>query len=271
VNRESAGSPGFTQFARALYELNIDGICANTPAAKGRVERAHLTLQDRLVKELRLAGVSTIEAANELMPSFVAAYNARFAKLPRNSYDAHRAVREDEELEFIFAWRELRKVTQSLTLRYERKLYLLDDTAENRRLIEKYVEVFQFPDGRIEIRVAGRSVPYSRYDKLAEVTPTEVVESKRLGQVLRVAQEVQKHRDSRVVNVPSTAHRADGTRVPRSKIVGSKRSRDLDSEDLHQAMNIVVPELLPPSGRQTAVPQERLNGNKKRQRADIST
>jgi transposase len=271
VNRETAGGPGFTQFARALYELNIDGICANTPAAKGRVERAHLTLQDRLVKELRLSGVSSIEAANALMPSFIATYNARFAKLPRNSYDAHRAVREDEELDFIFAWRELRKVTQSLTLRYERKLYLLDDTPENRRLMNKYVEVFQFPDGRIEIRVAGRSVPYSRYDKLAEVDPTEVVESKRLGQVLRVAQEVQKHRDGRVVNVPSTAHRADGTRVPRSKIVGSKRPRDLGSEDLQQAMNIVVPELLPPSGRQTAAPPERLNGKREPARADIST
>jgi hypothetical protein len=271
VNRQTAGGPGFTQFARALYELNIDGICANTPAAKGRVERAHLTLQDRLVKELRLAGISSIEAANGLMPSFIAAYNARFAKIPRNSYDAHRAVREDEDLDFIFAWRELRKVTQSLTLRYERKLYLLHDTAENRRLIEKYVEVFQFPDGRIEIRVAGRSVPYSRYDKLAEITPTEVVESKRLGQVLRVAQEVQKHRDSRVVNVPSTAHRADGTRVPKSKIVGSKRPRDLDSEDLHQALNIVIPELLPPSGRQTALVSQRLKGTKKVLRADIST
>ena len=156
-------------------------------------------------------------------------------------------------------------------MRYERKLYLLNDTAENRRLIEKYVEVFQFPDGRIEIRVAGRSVPYSRYDKLAEVIPTEVVESKRLGQVLRIAQEVQKHRDSRVVNVPSTAHRADGTRVPKSKIVGSKRPRDLGAEDLHQAMNIVVPEPLPPSGRQTAVPSERLNRNKERPGADIST
>jgi hypothetical protein len=56
VNRPAAvNGPGYTQFSRALYELNIDGICANTPAAKGRVERAHLTLQDRLVKEFRLA------------------------------------------------------------------------------------------------------------------------------------------------------------------------------------------------------------------------
>lgn len=69
-----------TQFGRALSELNIEILCANTSQAKGRVERAHHTLQDRLVKELRLAGISTIEAANAFLPSFVAHYNGRFAK-----------------------------------------------------------------------------------------------------------------------------------------------------------------------------------------------
>jgi hypothetical protein len=94
VNKPAAlKGPGHTQFARALYELNIDGICANTPAAKGRVERAHLTLQDRLVKELRLQGITTLEAANAFMPGFIEDYNARFAKLPRNGHDAHRALR----------------------------------------------------------------------------------------------------------------------------------------------------------------------------------
>jgi Homeodomain-like domain len=257
VNRDSAGGPGFTQFARALYELNIDGICANSPAAKGRVERAHKTLQDRLVKELRLAGVSSIEAANAFMPGFIEAHNARFAKLPRNSHDAHRALRQDEELDLIFAWRELRKVTQNLTLHYERKLYLLADTPKNRQLIGKYVEIFQYPDGRVEIRVAGEAVPYSLYDKLAEVNPTAIVESKRLGQALRIAQLVQKDRDSRAVNVPSTAHRADGTVVPRSKIAGSKRQRELNAADLRRALKDVAPELLPPSGHQTAGSPER--------------
>ena len=142
-----------------------------------------------MVKELRLAGVSSIEAANALMPGFIEAYNERFAKVPRDAYDAHRALRADEDLDLIFAWRELRKVTQNLTLHYERKLYLLADT-DNRQLIGKYVEVFQYPDGRIEIRVAGRAVPYSLYDKLNEVDPTAIVESKRLGQALRVAQEL---------------------------------------------------------------------------------
>ncbi len=120
--RSATGGDGHTQIGRALYELNIDGICANTPAAKGRVERAHLTLQDRLVKELRLEGISTIEAANELMPTYIADYNRRFGKLPRDRHDSHRPVRTDEDLDAIFAWRETRKVTKDLTLHYERKL-----------------------------------------------------------------------------------------------------------------------------------------------------
>jgi hypothetical protein len=264
---DAAKGPGFTQFARALYELNIDGICANTPAAKGRVERAHLTLQDRLVKELRLEGISTIAAANALMPRFIAAHNAKFAKVPRESYDAHRAVRADEDLDRIFAWRELRKVTQSLTLHYERQLYLLADTPQNRRLIGKYVEVFQYPDGRIEIQVAGQSVPYSRYDKLGAIDQGAIVENKRLGQVLRVAQEVQAHRDSRSVRVPSTAHRADGTPVPRAKVIGSKRQRELGPTDLQEA----ITELLPPFGPQTVLRGKAGTARSKVQKADIST
>ena len=239
VNKAATSGPGYTQFARALYELNIDGICANTPAAKGRVERAHLTLQDRLVKELRLEGISTIEAVNALMPRFIEAYNARFAKVPRDKHDAHRALRADEDLGLIFAWRELRKVTKDLTLQYERKLYLLADTPENRRLIGKYIEVFQFPDGRIEIRVAGQALPYSVYEKLGAIDQGAIVENKRLGHMLRVVQLVQAKRDSRSVHRPSTAHRADGTRIPRTRVVDSKPQRELGPEDLQKALDAV--------------------------------
>ena len=237
VNRaEAVSGPGHTQFGRALYELNIDGICANTAAAKGRVERAHLTLQDRLVKELRLESISTIDAANALMPRFIAAYNERFAKDPRDKHDAHRSLRADEDLDFVFAWRELRKVTKDLTLHYERKLFLLEDIPANRRLIGKYLEIFQFPDGKIEIRVAGRSLPYSIYNKLGSIDQGTIIENKRLGHMLQVAQLVQSKRDSRAVDVPSTAHRADGTLVPRTKIVGSKTQRELGEDDLEQAI-----------------------------------
>jgi hypothetical protein len=81
VNGDGSGvaGDGMTQFGRALHALNIEIICANASQAKGRVERANKTLQDRLVKELRLAGVNTIKAGNAFLPAFVADYNARFA------------------------------------------------------------------------------------------------------------------------------------------------------------------------------------------------
>jgi hypothetical protein len=82
-NKDAVGGDGITQFGRALSELNIDIICANSPQAKGRVERAFGTLQDRLVKELRLAGISTIAAANAWRPGFIAEHNARFGRAPR--------------------------------------------------------------------------------------------------------------------------------------------------------------------------------------------
>ena len=237
VNLPNAtGGAGHTQFGRALYELNIDGICANTAAAKGRVERAHLTMQDRLVKELRLQKISTVEAANAFMPAYIADYNQHFAKSPRGSHDAHRPLRPDEDLDTIFAWREQRKVTQNLTLHYERKLYLLPDVPAHRRLIGKYVDVLQFPDGRIDIRVAGRSLPYSTYDKLGEIDQGAIVENKRLGQVLRVAQLVQAQRDNRAVAAPSTAHRSNGKHVPRTKKLGTKTQRELSSDDLQKAV-----------------------------------
>ena len=91
-----------------------------------------------------------------------------------------------------------------------------------------------------------------------------MVESKRLGQVLRVAQQVQQHRDNRVVRRPSTAHRADGTAVPTEQVAGSKRQRELGPEELERAMS---PQLLPPCGRQTALLPRQSKGT----RADIST
>ena len=169
------------------------------------------------------------------MPTFIDDYNRRFGKLARDRHDAI-TVRPDEDLAAIFAWREYRKVTDSLTLRYERKIYLIVDTPSNRRYIGKYVEVFQFPDGRIEIRVAGVSLPYSTYNKIGTIDHGAIVDNKRLSQVLRTAQIVQAQRDDRVICRPSTAHRVDGTPIPRSKIAGAKRQRELSIDDLHTAI-----------------------------------
>jgi transposase len=126
--KEPQGGAGITQFGRALSSLNIDILCANTPAAKGRVERAHLTLQDRLVKELRLRGIRDLEAANAFAPEFIADYNRRFARAPRSEHNAHRPLQPSDDLARIFSWQETRLVSKSLTLSYKRVLYVLDPT-----------------------------------------------------------------------------------------------------------------------------------------------
>lgn len=110
-NKHATGGEGHTQFGRAMHELNIQTICAETSEAKGRVERAHLTLQDRLVKELRLQSINSMEAANAFAEAYIADYNRRFGKAPRHDFDVHRAVEHDEDLDLIFTVREHRKVS----------------------------------------------------------------------------------------------------------------------------------------------------------------
>ena len=102
-----------------LYELNIDTFCTNSSSAKGRVERA----TDRLVKELRLRGISTIVEANAYAPSFMAADNTCFAKPPKSDFDVDRALRGDENLDLLITWRETRRVTKSLTVQYDRVMH----------------------------------------------------------------------------------------------------------------------------------------------------
>ncbi len=80
-----------TQFTRALKTLDIEPIHAHTPQAKGRVERANPTLQDRLVKELRLLAISDLDIANAFLPTFIAAHNARFTVPPHNHHNAYRS------------------------------------------------------------------------------------------------------------------------------------------------------------------------------------
>ena len=89
VNLGDARDDAVSQFGRALASLGIESLCANSPQAQGRVERANGVLQDRLVKALRLAGIDTLEAANAWLPGFIDRHNARFAVLPVDAHDAH--------------------------------------------------------------------------------------------------------------------------------------------------------------------------------------
>ncbi|MEM5354497.1 ISNCY family transposase, partial [Paraburkholderia caribensis] len=85
---------------------------------------------------------STVAQANAYAPCFVAAYNARFAKPPKSAFDAHRPLRADENLDRLMTWRETRRVSKALSVLYDRVLYLLDDTPDNRRLVHRYIDVW---------------------------------------------------------------------------------------------------------------------------------
>ncbi|PST24112.1 ISNCY family transposase [Mesorhizobium plurifarium] len=186
---------GLTQFGRALYELNIDIICANTPQAKGRVERANQTLQDRLVKELRLRGIDTIAAANAYAPEFMADFNRRFGKAARNPKDMHRPFAAHENLDGAMCRKEIRKLSQSLTLRYDKVMFLLDPTDFATALAGQKLIVCDYPDGRLEITHEGTSLPYRTFDTLRSVHRCEVVENKRLDEVLALVAEMQAGRE----------------------------------------------------------------------------
>src|ERR1700761_1784896 len=181
---DAASGDGMTQFGRTLSELNIEILCANISQAKGRVERAHHTLQDRLVKELRLAGISTIEAANAFLPAFVQTHNGRFAKPPARDRDLHRPIAGRNDLDDILCWREQRSVSRQLVVNYNRMKFMLRPDKTPAAVAGKLGDIYDFPDGRLEIRWKGLPLPYSAFDQLQRVSHAAIIENKRLGEVL---------------------------------------------------------------------------------------
>ena len=129
ANQAANSGHGMTQFGRALNELNVEILCANSSQAKGRVERANRTLQDRLVKELRLAGICDMETANAFLPGFTDRYNVKFAKAPCRADNLHRPMNiEPDRLRDVFCFRDERRVGAQLAFSYERQRIIL---AEN--------------------------------------------------------------------------------------------------------------------------------------------
>src|ERR1700674_1776957 len=114
------GDPLRTQFGRALNELGIEWIAAHSPQAKGRIERLFETLQERLVKEMRLVGIDSIEAANHFLETrFVPEWEQRFTVAPRNARNAHRRLGQEQRLEEILSVRVARKVAQDHTVSWD--------------------------------------------------------------------------------------------------------------------------------------------------------
>jgi hypothetical protein len=195
--KDAKGGQGMTQFGRALAELNIEILCASSSQAKGRVERVNRTLQDRLVKELRMAKISSIEAGNAFLPGFMARFNARFSVVPARSKDLHRPLNiPPERLRMILCRREQRYVGQQLTLSYDRLRIMLERNEVTVGLAGKYVDTYAFADGGLEVRWQGLSLPYRAFDKDQRVSHAAIIENKRLGEVLAFIKSQQDARPS---------------------------------------------------------------------------
>jgi len=181
-----------TQFGRALAKLNLEILCANSSQAKGRVERANRTLQDRLVKELRLAGICDMSAGNEFLPAFIERFNEKFALPAAKAQNLHRTLNvQASRLADILCHREQRHVSQQLSLAYDRSQIILDRSELADKLAGHYVEFYDFADRPLDVRWKGHSLPYRVFSKGQRVSHTAVVENKRLGHALTVVKSQQ--------------------------------------------------------------------------------
>ena len=181
VNQPNAlTGEGTTQFGRALYQLDIALLCANTPQAKGRVERANQTLQDRLPKELRLHRISSLAEGNAYLPKFRADYNRRFAVVPHSPVDAHRPLLPKDDLARILTIQEVRHLSKNLTLNYQNVIYQIQTARPSYALRQAQVVVREDRHGMITIEYKGKVLPYTVYHrqtKQAEITPSKLIDA----------------------------------------------------------------------------------------------
>lgn len=161
------------------------------------------------------------------------AYNRRFGKAPRHDFDVHRPLETDDDLTAFFTWREPRRVSKSLTVQYDKVLYLIEDNELSRRAIGKYIEVWHYPDGRKELRLNGVVFPYSTYDRLQKIDQGAIVDNKRLGRTLEFIKLVQDKRDN---NRSQALPAGDGPSRRRRKPTEKKSQRSLDEDDMLNAL-----------------------------------
>jgi hypothetical protein len=177
-----AGS-GMTQFGRAMQELDIQIICANSPQAKGRVERANQTLQDRLVKELRLRKIATLVAGNQYLPEFCEDFNRRFAVPARSTHDAHRPLLKTENLDLILTRQDTRLLSKNLTVQFNKVIYQIQANRPDYALRNAQVTICENAKGVITILYKNKPLAYTIYKKLSR--QAEVVDTKNINQVIQ--------------------------------------------------------------------------------------
>jgi len=155
VAEQLAGTKPQSQFGRALCELGVELIAAHSPQAKGRVERLFGTFQDRLVKELRLAGMATLAAANQFLEAYLPIYNQRFAVRPAQATDLHRPTPTARELNRSLCLKTTRCLRKDFTIVHQKQLYQIHDTVR-----ATHVQVEAHLDGTLRITHHGRPLGF---------------------------------------------------------------------------------------------------------------
>lgn len=159
-----------TQFNRAATELGIELILALSSQAKGRVERVNQTLQDRLVKEMRLANISTIDEGNAFLASYLEIHNSKFAKKPKSSIDAHRELGLEHNLEQILCLHHERTITKDLMIYWKGTCYQITEVNCPHKLGNKKVQVFENKDESVEFYYQGQLLRVVNFDRQPAVS-----------------------------------------------------------------------------------------------------
>ena len=179
TKREILKGEAITQFARAMSELDIEVICANTPQAKGRVERVNQTLQDRLVKELRLRGICGIEQANAYLPQFIEGFNKKFSVVAASEVDAHRPLLAGQDLKQILAVKETRVLSKNLEISYNREIYQIVTKRPSYTMRRATVEVCENSRAEVTILYKGKKLDHRVHHK--QQRQSEVKDSKQIA------------------------------------------------------------------------------------------
>ena len=159
LDEDLKGEFAKTQFARLLNELNVKTIFAQSPQAKGRIERVFETLQDRLVKELRLAGISNLEQANTFLESYLPKYNARFAVKPLRKTNLHKPVPKHLNLEEIFCVKEYRSISNGFTYQWRNRIFLIKNPSITMK--KQRVCIMERFNGEILLKLNGKALSFT--------------------------------------------------------------------------------------------------------------
>ena len=216
IAEQLAGKEPQTQFGRAMEQLGVALILAHSPQAKGRVERMNGVLQDRLVKALRLAGISDLASANAYLARvYLPAHNRKFQKQPASPADAHRAV--PKRLNEALSWEQARVVQRDWTVVCEGRRYQLDRQHEGLSLAGRKVVVRRLRDGSVQLERGGVKLKWRAVRGRAERPPAE--------RKLKVEPKAPRRASQPAANHPWRVQRVGSARRRAVRLVGAGSGR----------------------------------------------